>query len=93
MSGRHAMAWPNPGRHKSDSVKPAELAWACNSARSAPLARTFTHTARPALMTRRYPCRGQRGHGPPPGLRTGRTECGPKGYAEYPRRKSRQDIV
>ena len=61
MSGRHAMALAEPGHHKSDSVQPAELALACNSARSAPLARTFTHTARPALMTRRYRVGGQRG--------------------------------
>ena len=48
-----------------DSVRPAERALACHSARSASLARTFTQTARPVLTASRYPSGGQRGHGPP----------------------------
>ena len=40
-------ARPSDRRTRSDSVKPAERALACHSARSASLARTFTQTARP----------------------------------------------
>ena len=50
----------------SVSVNPAERAFACHSARSASLARIFTRTARPALITRRRRWGGQRGHSPPP---------------------------
>ncbi len=57
---------PTDRRTRSDSVRPADRALACHSARSASLARTFTQTARPALTARRFRFGGQRGHGPPP---------------------------
>ena len=47
-------------RTRSDSVRHAERAWACHSARSAALARIFTHTARRCRFG------GQRGHSPLP---------------------------
>ena len=51
---------PTDRRTRSDSVNPAERAFACHSARSASLARIFTHTSRPApLMCRcRWGVRG-----------------------------------
>ena len=54
---------------------------ACHPARSASLARIFTHTPHPALTPRRCRCGGPRGRSPPPSLRRGRTECGLKEYA------------
>ena len=39
------------------------------------------------------PFRGSEGARPPASLRRGRTECGPKEYAESPRLKSRQEIT
>ena len=41
---------PTDRRTRSDSVNPAERAFACHSARSASLARIFTHTSRPAPL-------------------------------------------
>ncbi len=67
---------PRPWPARSDSVKRAERALACHSARSA-----FTQTVRPALTARRCRCGGQRGHGPPPGPSGGHAECGHGGYA------------
>ena len=49
---------PTDRRTRSDSVNPAELALACHSARSASLARIFTHTSRPAPMMCRWGVRG-----------------------------------
>jgi hypothetical protein len=49
-------------------------------------------TARPTVSTGRLPS-GSEGARPPASLRRGRTECGPKGYADHPRHESRQDIT
>ena len=51
-------------RTRSDSVSPAERAFACHSARSASLARIFTHTSRPAPLMCRCRWGGLRGHSP-----------------------------
>ena len=55
---------------------PAQRALACHPARSASLGRIFTHTARPALMTRRWRWGGLRGHSPPPAPPSGDTGIG-----------------
>ena len=70
---------PTDRRTRSDSVKPAERALACHSARSASLARVFTRTARPALITRRRRWGGQRGHSPPPAPAGDPRSVAPKG--------------
>ena len=57
---------PTDRRTRSDSVNPAERAFACHSARFASLARIFTHTSRPAPLMYRCRWEGQRGHSPPP---------------------------
>ena len=59
-------ARPTDRRTRSDSVNPAERAFACHSARSASRARIFTHTSRPALLMCRCRWGGQRGHSSPP---------------------------
>ena len=73
-------ARPTDRRTRSDSVNPEERAFTCHSARSASLARIFTHTSRPApLMCR---CRwggGQRGHSPPPAPAGDPRSVAPKG--------------
>ena len=76
---------PTARRTRSDSVKPAERALACHSARSASLARTFTQTARPGLMARRFRFGGHRGHSPPPASAGDSRSVAPRSKLAEPR--------
>ena len=70
---------PTDRRTRSDSVNPAERAFACHSARSASLARIFTHTSRPALLNVPLPLGGSEGAQPPASPCRGPAKRGPKG--------------
>ena len=69
---------PTDRRTRSDSVNPAERAFACHSARSASLARIFTHTSCPAPLMCRCRWEGQRGGAPRQPL-PGTREAWPQG--------------
>ena len=75
---------PHAAARDTWRARPAEHALACHSARSAPLARIFTHTARPGLMTCRSRWWGQSGHSPPPASAGDARECGHGEYAGSP---------
>ena len=70
---------PTDRRTRSDSVNPAERAFACHSARSASLARIFNHRSRPAALMYRCRWEGQRGHSPSPAPAGDPRSVAPKG--------------
>ena len=75
---------PTARRTRSDSVRPAERALACHSARSASPAADLHPHAAPGAHAAPPTLRGDEGAQPPASLRRGRAKRGPKEYAGFP---------